>query len=333
MENQVTLTLSRLHLLQELFDQQREQIANFFDQLDLEEAEAMLTAIQNCRSMLFFSGVGKSGLIAEKLAVTLVSTGTRALFIPPTNALHGDLGIVSEGDLFIMISKSGETDELLNLIPFVRNKGATLAAWVSTRGSRLERACDLTVFLPVDRELCPFNLAPTTSTAVQLIFGDVLAIALMREKNFSLVQFARNHPAGRIGKRVTMRVCDLMLKGTALPLCGPEACLEECLVELSNKRCGCLLVVDDDQRLLGIFTDGDLRRALQTHGAVGIHRKMKELMVAPFRFIDPDTLAWDAMKAMEADQKWPIMVLPVLVAEKKVVGLIKMHDILQAGLA
>lgn len=326
-------TLSRRCLLQELLAQQRTQIEIFFDELDLGQVEQMLEAIHRCRGMLFFCGVGKSGIIAEKLAVTLVSTGTRALFVPPTNALHGDLGIVSEGDLFILISKSGESDELLSLIPFVRNKGAVPIAWVSGQGSRLERACDLSVYLPVRRELCPFNLAPTTSTAVQLIFGDLLAMALMREKNFSLNDYARNHPAGRIGKRLTMRVCDLMVKGEGLPLCPLDARLDECLVALSDKRCGALLIVDGENRLEGIFTDGDLRRALQKWGAQAMEKTMAELMIRQLRSIDPHALAWDAMKAMELDPKVPIMVLPVVLEDRTIVGLIRMHDILQAGLA
>lgn len=330
---QVTTLVSHRGLLEELLQEQQAQINFFFRQLDLQQVENMLRAVQECRGMLFFSGVGKSGIIAEKLAVTMVSTGTRALFVPPTNALHGDLGIVSEGDLFVMVSKSGESDELLNLVPFVRNKGAIPVAWVSAHGSRLEKACELHVFLPVERELCPFNLAPTTSAAIQLIFGDVLAIALMRAKNFSLIEYARNHPGGRIGKRITMRVCDLMLKGQAVPSCEPGDRLHSCLVELSNKRCGCLLVIDESRRMQGIFTDGDLRRALQKYGSDALQMTLSELMIRDFRWIGPEKLAWDAMKAMESDQKTPIMILPVLQESKTVLGLIKMHDILQAGLA
>ena len=318
-------------LLEELFFEQKAQIDHFFAHIDLGVVEQFLERILKCHGLLVFSGVGKSGVIAEKLALTMVSTGTRAVYLPPTNALHGDLGIVSEGDLFIFISKSGESDELLKLIPFVRAKGATPISWVSMKGSRLERLSDLTIHLPVERELCPFNLAPTTSAAVQLLFGDIVAVALMRSKNFSLSDYAKNHPAGRIGKRITMRVCDLMRKDDELPLARPNDLLVDSLVELSNKRSGCLLVVDNEGQLMGIFTDGDLRRALQKLGGAALHLPLKSLMTASCRSIAPDLLAHEAMQQMEFGVS-PVMVLPVVGKDTRLLGLIRMHDIIQAGL-
>lgn len=317
--------------LQALFAAQRSYVNHFFDHLDFEAVEGLVQLILQCEGVVFFTGVGKSGIIAQKIAMTMVSTGTRSFHMPPTDALHGDLGIVAERDLVIFLSKSGESDELLSLVPYIRNKGARPIAVVCQAGSRLERACDHTVTLPFHRELCPFGLAPTTSTAIQLLFGDVLAVALMKAKEFSLGDYAQNHPAGRIGKRISMRVRDLMLKGSAIPLCSKEDRLVDTLVELSNKRCGCLLVVGEERRLEGIFTDGDLRRALQSHGAQALEKRVGDLMTQTPRSIEADRLACDAITLMEADQKHPITVLPVLDLEARVEGLIKMHDLVQSG--
>lgn len=318
--------------LKELFTEAKRSLSFFFDHLDYTQAEKFFEKLKTCKGIIFFTGVGKSALVANKIAMTLTSTGTRALFLSPTEALHGDIGIISKDDILVILSKSGETDELLNLIPYVRNKGASVVSILSNPKSRLAKASDLFMDLPYGKELCPFNLAPTNSTSVQLIFGDCIAIALMHAKNFSLDEYAMNHPAGTIGKRIIVKVSDLMLKDDQIPFCFPENKLIETLVELSNKRAGCVLVVDQNSKLLGIFTDGDLRRALQRHGAEILQQKMSALMTPTFKTIGPENLAWDAMKMMEGDQKFPIMVLPVVKECGTVVGLIKMHDILQSGL-
>ncbi|MBA3816162.1 MAG: SIS domain-containing protein, partial [Parachlamydiaceae bacterium] len=192
---------------------QKEKIAldHFFENLDLETAEQLFALLKECKGLIIFTGIGKSGLVAEKISLTMTSTGSRACYMSAASALHGDIGMVSRDDIFIMISKSGESDELLQMIPFLRNKGVKIVAIVNNHESRLAKACDLKVILPLEEELCPFNLAPTTSTVIQLIFGDVLAIALMMHKKFSLSEFAMNHPAGKIGRQLTMRVKDLML--------------------------------------------------------------------------------------------------------------------------
>jgi arabinose-5-phosphate isomerase len=258
-------------LLEELFNQQRENLDYFFSSLDLHAIEKVVDLLHKTSGIAILSGVGKSGLIAQKIAQTLTSTGSRALYLSPIDALHGDIGIVTEHDLFFMLSKSGESDELLNLVPAVRNKRSLLIAIVSEPQSRLAKVADHTIVLPLKKELCPFDLAPTTSTTIQMLLGDLLAISLMRLKNFSKDQFAENHPAGRIGKRITLKVKDLMLKGPSIPTCKPQDKLVDTLVELSNKKCGCILVLDQEQELKGIFTDGDLRRALQNHGPHVLH--------------------------------------------------------------
>ena len=317
--------------IQDLCDKQRGYVNYFFDRLDLDAVQKNIEAFLECRGVIFFCGVGKSGIVAQKLATTMTSTGTRSMFISPLDALHGDLGILGKGDLFVAISKSGETDELFNLIPFVRNKGAKIISWVSNPNSRLGKAGDLVVHLPLQRELCPFDLAPMTSAGIQMIFGDILAAAMMEINGFSLTEYAKNHPAGRIGKRITYKVKDIMLMGNDVPICNPEDKIIDILLELSNKRCGCLLVVDEHKDLQGIFTDGDLSRAIKNHGPQVLEAKISTEMVKKPKSIGPDNLAWDAMKLMEADARHPITVLPVL-KSGKVEGLIKMHDILQSGI-
>lgn len=318
-------------MLQELLEEERRYLNRFFDALDLKEAEKICDKLLHCKGMIFLSGVGKSGHIAQKIATTFVSTGTKAMFLSPAHALHGDIGIVAPGDLFLALSKSGESQELLDLLPHIQRKEAFTIALVSEPNSRLANVSHLSMILPVEKELCPFDLAPTTSTAVQLIFGDCLAIALMRAKGLTVDDFAMNHPGGFLGRKIALKVADLMLKGEALPLGRLQDKLIDVLHELSAKRCGCLLVADDQRRLKGIFTDGDLRRAIQTKGADALQNSLSELMVQVPRTTHAGCLAIEAMRQMEADPQRPITVLPVIENEQ-IVGLLRMHDILQAGL-
>lgn len=319
-------------MLKELFEKEREILSHFFDHIDLRAAERLFEILKECKGLIIVTGVGKSGLIAEKIALTMTSTGSRAFFLSPSNAMHGDIGIVSKEDVFLMISKSGESEELLQMIPFLRNRGVMPIAIVNNGASRLAKACEFSVVLPMEKELCPFDLVPTTSAVMQMIFGDVLAVALMKHKNFSLLEYAMNHPAGRIGRRLTLRVRDLMLKGHDLPLCRPTDKLVDTLVELSNKRSGCVLIVSEQKELLGIFTDGDLRRSLQDLGSEALEAEMRHVMTKTAKFIHSDEMASQALSLMEEDQQHPVTVLPVVDAELKVVGLIKMHDIVQSGL-
>ena len=231
-------------MVKTLFQTQREYLDHFFDQIDYEKTEMIIDKLLSCKGNIILSGVGKSGIIANKLAMTMLSTGTKALFVSPTDALHGDIGIVSKDDVFISITKSGETKEIIDLVPFVRKKGASFIAIVSNSSSTLAKLSDMFITLPVKKEIYPFNLAPTTSTAVQLIFGDVLAVELMRRKKFSLDDYAINHPSGNIGKKITLRVEDVMLKGTDIPFCYPEDQLVDVIPTLSEGRCGALIVVD-----------------------------------------------------------------------------------------
>jgi arabinose-5-phosphate isomerase len=299
-------------MINELFKEYQLNLNHFFNEIDCDRARDILNLFLNCKGKLIFTGVGKSGIIAEKLATTMISTGTTALYLPPMNALHGDIGIVEKEDLLICISKSGESEELLTLVPFVQERGAKTLAWVSNSECRLLKRCDIGIVLPFIKELCPFDLAPTTSTAVQLIFGDVLIIALMRAKRFSLSEYALNHPAGSIGKKITVRVHDLMLKDDRLPLCHQDKPLREALIELTNKRCGCLLIIDDQKRLQGIFTDGDLRRSIQKGDTKALERPMRELMKKDCFSINENLLAREALMLMQQNPEKRVMMLPVL---------------------
>ncbi len=317
-------------MLREIFTRQRQFINYFFETLEMDRAELVLNEFLACQGMIVFTGVGKSGIIADKLAKTMMSTGTRAYHLPPMDAVHGDIGMLTDKDLVVIISKSGLSEEVITIAKLLKKRGIRTIAWVSTRTSPLASLCDLVIYLPIEREICPFDLAPTTSTAVQLIFGDVISVALMQAKKFSIDQYALNHPAGGIGKLIADRVEDVMSKGDELPLCKKDNLLKEVLVELSEKRCGCLLIVDDEGRLEGIFTDGDLRRALAEKGEKVLSYKISNLLTKGGLTVSPQSLVLDALRLMEGDKK--VMMLPVL-EQGKVVGLIHMHHIFSKGVA
>ena len=318
-------------MIKTLFDKQRDYLNHFFDSVCLQEVEIVFQQIFQCKGAVILSGVGKSGHIAQKIAATLVSTGTKSFFLSPSHALHGDIGTLSSEDIFLGFSKSGESQELLDLLPYVQKRGLTTIAIVSQSASRLSNRCTLTVHLPVKKELCPYNLAPTTSAAVQLIFGDCLAIGLMEAKQFTIGDFASNHPAGLLGRKITLKVTELMLKQEDIPHCHRKDKLIDLLHKLSAKRCGCLLVVDCAFHLEGIFTDGDLRRAIEIKGPDVLQKPIEELMTVSPQTISADLLALAAMRKMEENAHRLITVLPVM-DKGRLVGLIRMHDIIQAGL-
>jgi arabinose-5-phosphate isomerase len=316
-------------MLLEIFTRQRQFINYFFDSLEVDRAELVLNEFLACQGMIVFTGVGKSGIIADKLAKTMMSTGTRAYHLPPMDALHGDIGMLTDKDLVVIISKSGLSDEVINIAKLLKKRGIRTIAWVSAKASPLATICDFVMNLPLEREICPFDLSPTTSTAVQLIFGDVLAVALMQIKKFSIDQYAMNHPAGGIGKLIAEKVEDVMCKKDELPLCKKDHLLREVLVELSEKMLGCVLVVDDEHGLVGIFTDGDLRRALNQRGEGVLSQKMESLLQKATLKAHPKMLVVEALRLMEGSKK--VMMLPVI-EEERIVGLIHMHHILSKGI-
>lgn len=316
-------------MLQDLIDALKGYLTTFFERLSVKELEHILPQLGACQGTIFFTGVGKSGLIAQKVAATHLSCGTKSAYLSCSDALHGDIGAVQTGDIVILFSKSGESEELIRLVHHIKARGAKSISVVCSPNSRLAKVADEQVFLPLERELCPFDLAPTTSTIQQLIFGDLLAVALMHYKRFSVDQYAKNHPAGQIGLRATLTVGDLMID--EIPSCRASDRLQDVLGELSKKRCGCILILDEESRLEGIFTDGDLRRSLQSYQGDVLATPLSKLMSKNPKSIDRHELAFNALKKMEEDKSRPVNVLPVL-SDQKVVGLLRLHDLIQAGL-
>jgi arabinose-5-phosphate isomerase len=274
------------------------------------------------------SGIGKSGHVARKIAATLASTGTPAMFVHPAEASHGDLGMVLAGDAVLVLSNSGETTELSDLVSHARRFGLPLVAITGAAQSTLAGAADIALVLPASPEACPMGLAPTTSTTMQMALGDAIAVALLTRRGFTKDDFRQIHPGGRLGARLT-RVRDLMHGPDALPLVPPDLPMQQALERMTEKRFGVLGIVDRDGRLGGIFTDGDLRRAISPDL---LTRRIGEVMNAMPRTIGPDALADEALHAMNARGR-PINVLFVVDATRHPLGILHIHDLLRAGVA
>ncbi len=274
------------------------------------------------------SGMGKSGHVARKVAATLASTGTPALFVHPAEASHGDLGMIVPGDATLALSNSGETPELADLVAHTRRFGIPLLAVTADAGSALARAADAVLLLPQAAEACPMGLAPTTSCAMQMALGDALAVALLTRRGFTPNDFRQFHPGGRLGARL-MRVRDLMHQGEAIPLAPPEMPMDQALVLMTEKRFGCLGVTDPAGALIGIVTDGDLRRHM---GPDLLTRAVAAIMTAQPRTIGPDALGGEALHLMNARER-PITALFVVDTTRRVLGILHIHDLLRAGVA
>jgi arabinose-5-phosphate isomerase len=274
------------------------------------------------------SGMGKSGHVARKIAATLASTGAPSLFVHPAEASHGDLGMIVPGDAVLALSNSGETAELADLIAHSRRFGLPLVAITARAESTLARAADAVLLLPAAREACPMGLAPTTSTTMQMALGDALAVALLTRRGFGPADFRQFHPGGKLGARLR-RVRDLMHRADALPLAGPDTKMDAALVEMTGKRFGCLGVTDEAGRLCGIFTDGDLRRAM---GRDLFARRLGEVMNPHPRTIGPDALAAEALHLMNTPNR-PITALFVVDHAGLPIGILHIHDLLRAGVA
>ncbi|XP_010246798.1 PREDICTED: probable arabinose 5-phosphate isomerase [Nelumbo nucifera] len=326
-----TQTLINPNELLSLFKSQQKYLNYFFQNLDLSQALSFTQTLLNTKGTIFFTGVGKSGFVAQKISQTLVSLGIRSGFLSPVDALHGDIGILSKSDLLVFFSKSGNTEELLRLVPCAKAKGAFLISVTSSKGNLLTNVCDLNVHLPLERELCPFDLAPVTSTAIQMVFGDTVAIALMGAKNLTKNGYAANHPAGRIGKSLIFKVKDVMKKKEELPVCREGDLIMDQLVELTSKGCGCLLVVDNGYHLIGTFTDGDLRRTLKASGEGIFKLTVGEMCNRNPRTIGPDAMAVEAMQKMESPPS-PVQFLPVIDHQDIVIGIVTLHGLVSAGL-
>ena len=288
---------------------------------------AAVELILHCQGRVVVCGVGKSGHIGRKLAATLASTGTPAFFVQPTDASHGDLGMITQDDVVIMLSNSGETDELVTLTPHLKREGARLVALTGNEQSSLAQAADIHLDAAVDTEACPLGLAPTASTTAALALGDALALALLDARGFSTEDFARSHPGGTLGRRLLTRVADIMRTGAALPASPLTATLGEAIVEMSRKGMGMTAVVDGEGHVAGIFTDGDLRRCLDGIRDVAAI-SVAQLMTRTPRTVRPEQLAVDCVEIMEAAPK--VSQLLVVDAQRRLVGALHLHDLFRA---
>ena len=283
-----------------------------------------------CRGKVIMTGVGKSGAIAQKIAATFSSTGTPAVYMDPSEAMHGGMGLVQRQDVILALGKSGESDELSALLPHLRARGAKLIAITANLKSTLARHAAVVLHAPVSEEACPLNLAPTSSTTVALAVGDALAIALMKRRNFGAAEFARNHPGGRLGRRLNLTVADVMRSGDDNPVVRADAGVRRLLVEITRKQAGAASVVDGRGRFLGLVTDYDLRRALEG-GRDPLGLPIKAVMNARPTTVRPEDSAAKAVAVME-DRKNPFNVLPVVDRRGRAVGLIQVHDLRARGL-
>ena len=288
--------------------------------------EKAVHTIMNCRGRLVISGIGKSAAIAQKIVATLNSTGTPAIFMHAADAIHGDLGIVQQEDVVMIISKSGESPEIKILVPFIKNFKNTLIGMVGNVESYLGMQADMLLNTTVEQEACPNNLAPTTSTTAQLVMGDALAICLMEQKGFTSDDFAKFHPGGVLGKKLYLRVADLFIKNEK-PSVTRNKSLKEIIVEISAKRLGAAAVVDENNNLLGVITDGDLRRLLANDISIDKITAADVMTTSP-KTIGAEALAVDALDLM---RKKSITQL-VVVDDKKYLGFIHLHDLIREGL-
>ncbi len=286
-------------------------------------------AILRSEGKVVVTGVGKSGIIARKIASTLSSTGTPALFLHPTEALHGELGLLEPEDVVIAVSKSGETDELLQILPVIKRQGNLLIAFTGNLRSSLAKAADVVIDVSVREEACPLGLAPTASTTAALAMGDALAVALLQSRGFREEDFARIHPRGSLGKRLLLRVRDLMHTGEEFPKVHEGASMREVLVEMTSKRLGVTGVMDGGGKLVGVITDGDLRRALEKFPDL-LERQARDVMTCNPKGIEADALAVEALRKMEQFAITSLFVFERS-GDEVPVGIIHLHDILRAG--
>ena len=316
----------------ELLRLESDAIARTATRLDPNQLTSVINLLSGCQGKVVVLGVGKSGIIAQKIAATMTSTGTAALQLHPSDALHGGLGIVTSDDVVMVLSNSGETDELVEIIPYLKQRRVPIVAIVGNLKSTLANKADAVLDASVDQEACPLNLAPTTSTTVALAIGDAIAMTLMKVKGLTLDDFAVNHPAGRIGKRLTLRVADLMHGGKQNPVVNTGATWVDVVRAISDGGLGAVNVIDEQGQLAGIITDGDLRRAIQRVDHASLERLTgDEFMTRNPVVAAPESLAFEALRLME-DRPSQISVLPVVNEQRVCVGLIRLHDIVRSGL-
>ena len=319
------MTADAIATAREVLEIEAKAITDLIARLD-ESFAAATRLVLDCRGRVVVSGMGKSGHVARKIASTLASTGTPAFFVHPAEASHGDLGMVTRADVFIALSNSGESGELLAIVPVLKRQGAKLIAMTGNAASTLAREADAHLYAGAEKEACPLNLAPTASTTAALALGDALAVALMQARGFTRDEFARSHPGGALGRKLLTHVRDVMRSGADAAHIGETATAMQAVVEMSRGRMGMTAVLDAAGRVTGIFTDGDLRRALEK--GVDLHHTPVSASMTPHpRTIGPDRLAAEAVEIMERNKVNQILVVD---AERRLLGALNMHDLFRA---
>ena len=314
---------------QDVLRMEAEAILELVPRID-ENFAAAVNLILECEGRTVITGMGKSGLIGRKMAATLASTGTPSFYLHPAEGIHGDLGMVTAADVVIALSNSGETGEVLNILPSLRRIGAKIIAMVGNANSTLGKNADVILDVGVSKEACPLGLAPTSSTTAALAYGDALALALLKKHNFTASQFAIFHPGGSLGRKLLLTVGNIMHKGDENPTVLADTTVQDALFVITDKGLGAVSVVDENGVMQGVLTDGDIRRGL-SKGVDFLQRPVKELMTANPKTITEDKLAAQALHLMESNKPKPITVLPVLDKERKVIGLLHMTDLVRQG--
>ena len=314
---------------QKVLQMEAEAILDLIPRID-DHFDAAVEMILACQGRVVMTGMGKSGIIAHKISATLASTGTPSFYLHPAEGIHGDLGMVTSDDVVIAMSNSGETGEVLNILPSLRRIGAKLIAMVGNAESTLAKNSDVVLDVGVKKEACPLGLAPTASTTAALAFGDALAMALMGKHHFTSKQFAVFHPGGSLGRKLLLTVGDIMHSGSENPVVKGTATVTEALFIITDKGLGAVSVVDDNNIMIGLLTDGDIRRGL-SKGVDFLKRPVTELMTKSPKFITKEKLAAQALHIMESHTPKPITVLPVLDEERHVIGLLHMTDLVRQG--
>ena len=314
---------------QDVLRMEAEAILELVPRID-ENFAAAVNLILECEGRTVITGMGKSGLIGRKMAATLASTGTPSFYLHPAEGIHGDLGMVTAADVVIALSNSGETGEVLNILPSLRRIGAKIIAMVGNANSTLGKNADVILDVGVSKEACPLGLAPTSSTTAALAYGDALALALLKKHNFTASQFAIFHPGGSLGRKLLLTVGNIMHKGDENPTVLADTTVQDALFVITDKGLGAVSVVDENGIMQGVLTDGDIRRGL-SKGVDFLQRPVRELMTANPKTITQDKLAAQALHLMESNKPKPITVLPVLEENRKVIGLLHMTDLVRQG--
>ncbi|MBI5076567.1 MAG: KpsF/GutQ family sugar-phosphate isomerase [Nitrospirae bacterium] len=322
-------SLNSIDIAKKVLQTEADAVRSLIDRID-QTFEKAVEIILNSKGRVVVTGMGKSGLVGKKIAATLASTGTPSFFMHPAEASHGDLGMVTADDVIIAISNSGETDEIISIIPFLKRFNVGLISLTGNHGSTLAKAAEVNLDISVQEEACPLGIVPTSSTTAALAMGDAIAVALLTKRGFQQDDFASFHPSGSLGKKLFIRVKDLMHSGDSLPITPPDASLAEAVINISSKRLGITVIADNEKTMLGIITDGDVRRGIEKWGKDFFDMMASEVMTTDPRIIAEDELAAKALGIME---KLAITALVVISENNRVTGVLHLHDILKKGIA